>query len=197
MLVLAHPASVRRSSQIGFIRLFKPFKHLRCGDRPFRQMRIERARADILVFGRFRSREFLGLSLVRKCFGRPCMRSLSRSQFKRNVPSAFGLTSHDETLSRLRRWRQAETSRNSAYRPACPPEPQSKAIGFVPLGFQSLPSAPSGFVFLRPVPRQPSGLNHHRRSWCLRRYGGLAGKTSVFAEMSDRLGPNRARQARP
>jgi hypothetical protein len=35
------------SSQIGFIRFFEPFKHLRCGDRPFWQMRIERARADI------------------------------------------------------------------------------------------------------------------------------------------------------
>ena len=30
-------------------------------------MRIERARPDILGFGRFSSREFLGLSLVRKC----------------------------------------------------------------------------------------------------------------------------------
>jgi hypothetical protein len=66
-------------------------------------MRIERARPDILGFGRFSSREFLGLSLVRKCFGRPCVRSLSRSQFKRDVPRAFGLASHDETLSRLRR----------------------------------------------------------------------------------------------
>ena len=66
-------------------------------------MRIERARPDILGFGRFSSREFLGLSLVRKCFGRPCVRSLSRSQFKRDVPRAFGLASHDETLSPLRR----------------------------------------------------------------------------------------------
>ena len=31
----------------GLIRFFEPFKHLRWGDRPFRQMRIERARADI------------------------------------------------------------------------------------------------------------------------------------------------------
>jgi hypothetical protein len=31
---------------------------------------------------KFRSREFLGLSLVRKCFGRPCERSLSPWQFK-------------------------------------------------------------------------------------------------------------------
>jgi hypothetical protein len=29
------------------IRFFEPFKHLRWGDRPFRQMRVERARADI------------------------------------------------------------------------------------------------------------------------------------------------------
>src|SRR5258705_5604735 len=62
-------------------------------------MRIERAGGDILSFGQFSSREFLGLSLVRKCFGRPCVRSLSRSQVKRNVPRAFGLTSHD-TLAR-------------------------------------------------------------------------------------------------
>jgi hypothetical protein len=94
---------VSRSSQVGFIRFFEPFKHLRCGDRPFRQMRIERARPDILGFGRFSSREFLGLSLVRKRFGRPCVRSFSRSQFKRDVPRAFGLASHDETLSPLRR----------------------------------------------------------------------------------------------
>src|SRR5260221_8469230 len=66
-------------------------------------MRIERARPDILGFGRFSSREFLGLSLVRKCFRRPCVRSLSRSQFKRDVPRAFGLASHNETLSPLRR----------------------------------------------------------------------------------------------
>ena len=66
-------------------------------------MRIERARPDILGFGRFSSREFLGLSLVRKRFGRPCVRSFSRSQFKRDVPRAFGLASHDETLSPLRR----------------------------------------------------------------------------------------------
>ena len=31
----------------GLIRLFEPFKHLRWGDRPFRQMRVEGARADI------------------------------------------------------------------------------------------------------------------------------------------------------
>jgi hypothetical protein len=29
------------------IRFFEPFKHLRWGDRPFRQMRVERTRADI------------------------------------------------------------------------------------------------------------------------------------------------------
>jgi hypothetical protein len=46
------------------------------------------------------------------------VRSLSRSQFKRDVPRAFGLASHNETLSPLRRRRQAETSQNSAYRPA-------------------------------------------------------------------------------
>jgi hypothetical protein len=68
------------SSQIGFIRFFEPFKHLRCGDRPFRQMGIERARADIWRVDQFRSREFLGLSLVRKCFGRPCVRSLPISR---------------------------------------------------------------------------------------------------------------------
>jgi hypothetical protein len=70
------------SSQIGFTRFFEPFKHLRFGDGPFRQMRIERAGADIWCFDQFRFREFLGLQLVRKCFGRPCARSLSPRQFK-------------------------------------------------------------------------------------------------------------------
>jgi len=60
----------------------------------------ERARADIWRVDQFRSREFLGLALVRKCFGRACVCSLSRSQVKRNVPRAFGLISHDEALSR-------------------------------------------------------------------------------------------------
>src|SRR5229473_7287627 len=32
-----------------FILFFEPFNYLRCGDRPFRQMRIECARADILA----------------------------------------------------------------------------------------------------------------------------------------------------
>jgi len=35
-------------------------------------MTIERTRTDFLGFGQLRSREFLGLSLVRKRFGRPC-----------------------------------------------------------------------------------------------------------------------------
>jgi hypothetical protein len=30
-----------------FILFFEPFEYLRCGDRPFRQMRIERARGDV------------------------------------------------------------------------------------------------------------------------------------------------------
>ena len=90
------------SSQIGFIRFFEPLKHLRWGDRPFRQMRVERARADIWRVDQFRSRKFLGLSLVRKCFGHPCVRSRLFG-LKRNVPRALGLTSHDETLLRLRR----------------------------------------------------------------------------------------------
>jgi hypothetical protein len=104
-------ADVGGSGQINFIRFFEPFKHLRWGDRSFRQMRIERARADIWRVDQSRSRKFLGLSLVRKCFGYPC----ARSRFfglKRNVPPPFaghdgpralGLAGHDETLSRLRR----------------------------------------------------------------------------------------------
>jgi hypothetical protein len=90
------------SSQISFIRFFEPFKHLRWGDRLFRQMRIERARADIWRVDQSRSRKFLGLSLVRKCFGYPCVRS-RLSGLKRNVPRALRLAGHDETLSRLRR----------------------------------------------------------------------------------------------
>src|ERR1700682_1543319 len=65
-----------------FILFFEPFKYLRCGYRPFRQMRIECARADIWRVDQFRSREFLGLSLIRKCFGRPYALSLSPWQFK-------------------------------------------------------------------------------------------------------------------
>jgi hypothetical protein len=65
-----------------FILFFEPFKYLRCGDRPFRQMRIECARADIWRVDQFRSCEFLGLSLVRKRFGRPYALSLSPWQFK-------------------------------------------------------------------------------------------------------------------
>ena len=69
------------SSQIGFIRFFEPFEHLRLGYRPFWQMRIERARPDIWRVDQFRSREFLGLSLVRKSFGRPYAPSFSPWQF--------------------------------------------------------------------------------------------------------------------
>jgi hypothetical protein len=99
------------SGQINFIRFFEPFKHLRWGDRPFRQMRIERARADIWRVDQSRSRKCLGLSLVRKCFGYPCLRSRLFG-LKRNVPPPFaghdepralGLAGHDGTLSRLRR----------------------------------------------------------------------------------------------
>jgi hypothetical protein len=64
------------------ILFFEPFEYLRCGDRPFGQMRIERARGDVWRVDQFISREFLGLSLVRKCFGRPCERSPSLWQFK-------------------------------------------------------------------------------------------------------------------
>jgi hypothetical protein len=47
----------------------------------------------------------------------------------------------------------------------------------VPRGFQSLPPAALRIRFpWRPVPRQPSGLKPPPPSWCLRRYGGLAGK---------------------
>src|SRR5258706_7500026 len=124
-----------------FILFFEPFKYLRCSDRPFRQMRIECARADIWRVDQFRSREFLGLSLVRKCFGRPCVRSLSRSKFKRNVPGAFGLVSHD-TLAR---------ATSAAHRPWA--GPQSKANEIVPLAT----CQPSGFVFRRGrYPGQPS-----------------------------------------
>src|SRR3981189_816982 len=45
-----------------FILYFEPFEYLRFGDRPFRQMRIERAGADILSFGQFCSRKFLASS---------------------------------------------------------------------------------------------------------------------------------------
>jgi hypothetical protein len=65
-------------------------------------MRVERARADIWRVDQFCSRKFLSLSLVRKCFGHPCVCSRLFG-LKRNVPRALGLTSHDETLSRLRR----------------------------------------------------------------------------------------------
>jgi hypothetical protein len=70
------------SSQIVFILFFEPFKHLRWGDRPFWQMRIERARCDMLGFSQFRSRKFLGLDLTAKCFGRPRVRSAPPWQFK-------------------------------------------------------------------------------------------------------------------
>src|SRR6267143_3385319 len=65
-----------------FILFFEPFEYLRFGDRPFRQMRIEHAGADILSFGQFCSRKFLGLELAAKCFGRPSVRSLPSWQFK-------------------------------------------------------------------------------------------------------------------
>src|SRR5260370_32483543 len=62
-------------------------------------MRIERAGTDFLSFDQFRSREFLGLSLVWKCFSRPCAPSLSRLLFECDVPRALGFISH-ETLAR-------------------------------------------------------------------------------------------------
>jgi len=38
----------RRTEAAGLVtRFFEPFKYLRCGDRPFRQMRIDRARGDV------------------------------------------------------------------------------------------------------------------------------------------------------
>ena len=55
---------------------------MRGGDRPFRQIRIERARTDIFGFGQLRSRKFLGLSLVAKSFGRPWVPSLRPWQTK-------------------------------------------------------------------------------------------------------------------
>src|SRR3982074_3067062 len=64
-----------------FILFFEPFKYLRCCDRPFRQMRIERARADVQRVDQFRSRKFLGLELAAKCFGRPRALSLPPWQF--------------------------------------------------------------------------------------------------------------------
>jgi hypothetical protein len=63
-------------------RFFEPFEHLHCGDGPFWQMRIERARGDVWRVDQFRSREFLGLSLTRECFRRPCERVLSPWHFK-------------------------------------------------------------------------------------------------------------------
>src|SRR6267142_6189359 len=42
-----------------FILFFEPFKYLRCGDRPFRQMRIECARADIWRSTNFALANFL------------------------------------------------------------------------------------------------------------------------------------------
>jgi hypothetical protein len=84
-------------------------------------MRIERARADILGFGQFRSRKFLGLELAAKRFGGSSEYTLPRFGLKRNVPRAFGLISHDEMPPRLRR-RLAAVAR-----------PQSKANEIVPL----------------------------------------------------------------
>ena len=86
-------ADVGGSGQINFIRFFEPFKHLRWGDRSFRQMRIERARADIWRVDQSRSRKFLGLSLVRKCFGYPCARSGflgSNETYHRPLPAMMG-----------------------------------------------------------------------------------------------------------
>src|SRR5258705_10686339 len=78
-----------------FILFFEPFKYLRCGDRPFRQMRIERARADVQRVDQFRSRKFLGLDLAPKCFSLPHALSLPPWLFKWDVPRALGLISHD------------------------------------------------------------------------------------------------------
>src|ERR1700722_12570546 len=64
------------------VRLFEPFEYLSCGDRPFRQMRIERAGGDIWRLDQLRSREVLGLSLTRERFRRPCERVLSPWHFK-------------------------------------------------------------------------------------------------------------------
>jgi hypothetical protein len=74
------------SSQIGFIRFFEPFKHLRCGDRPFRQMGIECARADIWRVDQFRFRKFLGIELIAKRFGHSGECTLPRFGLKRDVP---------------------------------------------------------------------------------------------------------------
>jgi hypothetical protein len=65
--------------------------YLRCGDRPFRQMRIDRARGDVWRVDQFRFREFLGLSFVRKCLGRPCVRSLVN---RRGVPTPISELSY-------------------------------------------------------------------------------------------------------
>jgi hypothetical protein len=51
-------------------------------------MRIERARADILGFGQFRSRKFLGPELAAKRFGGSSEYTLPRFGLKRNVPRA-------------------------------------------------------------------------------------------------------------
>jgi hypothetical protein len=69
-------------SQVVFMLFFEPFKYLRFGDGPFRSMRIERARSDMLGFGQFRFRKFLGLDLTAKCFGPPRVLSIPPWQFK-------------------------------------------------------------------------------------------------------------------
>jgi hypothetical protein len=53
-------------------------------------MRIESARTDFFGFGQLRSRELLGLSLVRKRFGRPCVLSLPPSPFKMRRTTCLG-----------------------------------------------------------------------------------------------------------
>jgi hypothetical protein len=60
---------------VRIVRLLQPLNELRRRYHTFRQMRVERARGDILGIGQFLSRKFLRLKLAAKCFRRSSEKS--------------------------------------------------------------------------------------------------------------------------
>jgi hypothetical protein len=58
-------------------RFFEPIKQLYRADHPFRQMRVERAGADVQTICQLRSGERLCFLLGLKGFCQPCVRALS------------------------------------------------------------------------------------------------------------------------
>jgi hypothetical protein len=115
-------------------------------------MRIERARSDMLGFGQFRFRKFLGLDLIAKCFGRPSVLSIPPWQFNETYHVSWDLLAID-TLAR-------------GYAGGSPPWADlnrrlTKSFRLLPVGPQD------SFSAVASVRTAVRAKTHQRRSWSL------------------------------